>query len=84
MRVKGLDSLRFISALWVTFYHLGSFPLTQGVDRSKTRRAKFSVLYTIQYFVGLQQLLFFLSFRVSAFIYLILNKIMKLISETFG
>ena len=35
MRINGLDSIRFISALWVTFYHLGSFPLTQGIDRSK-------------------------------------------------
>lgn len=45
MRIKGLDSLRFISALWVTFYHLGSFPLTQGVDRSKLDGKIFGALY---------------------------------------
>jgi peptidoglycan/LPS O-acetylase OafA/YrhL len=32
-RVCGLDTLRFLAALWVVFGHCGSFPL-MGVDRS--------------------------------------------------
>ena len=33
-RVWGLDALRFIAALWVVFGHTGSFPLTEGIDRT--------------------------------------------------
>ena len=32
--VGGLDSIRFLCALWVVFSHVGSFPLTAGIDRS--------------------------------------------------
>lgn len=31
-----MDALRFIAALWVMFAHCGSFPLTEGLDRSRT------------------------------------------------
>lgn len=35
-RVSGLDALRFVAAVWVMFAHCGSFPLTEGLDRSST------------------------------------------------
>lgn len=35
-RIVGLDALRFIAALWVMFAHCGSFPLTEGLDRTNT------------------------------------------------
>ena len=31
--IAGLDSLRFVAALWVVFSHMGCFPLTEGIDR---------------------------------------------------
>jgi len=31
-RILGLDTFRFIAALWVVFCHCGSFPLTDGID----------------------------------------------------
>ena len=33
-RIIGLDSIRFIAAAWVMLYHVGSFPLVHGLDRS--------------------------------------------------
>jgi peptidoglycan/LPS O-acetylase OafA/YrhL len=33
-RICGLDTLRFIAAIWVVFGHCGSPPLTQGLDRT--------------------------------------------------
>ena len=33
-RIIGLDSIRFIAAIWVMFYHVGYFPLFNGLDRS--------------------------------------------------
>ena len=33
-RIRGLDTLRFIAALWVVFGHCGAPPLTEGLDRS--------------------------------------------------
>lgn len=33
-RIRGLDTLRFIAAMWVVFGHCGSPPLTEGLDRS--------------------------------------------------
>ena len=32
-RILGLDTFRFIAAVWVVFCHCGSFPLTEGIDR---------------------------------------------------
>lgn len=34
VRIRGLDTLRFIAALWVVFSHCGYPPLTEGLDRS--------------------------------------------------
>ncbi len=34
-RVVGLDSLRFVAALWVVFSHIGGFPLVAGADRGE-------------------------------------------------
>ena len=34
-RVRGLDSLRFICAMWVVFVHCGFFPLLQNVDKAR-------------------------------------------------
>jgi peptidoglycan/LPS O-acetylase OafA/YrhL len=33
-RISGLDTFRFIAALWVVFCHCGSFPLADGLDRA--------------------------------------------------
>jgi peptidoglycan/LPS O-acetylase OafA/YrhL len=33
-RVGGLDTVRFVCAMWVLFGHLGSVPLVNNVDRS--------------------------------------------------
>jgi peptidoglycan/LPS O-acetylase OafA/YrhL len=33
-RIIGLDSIRFIAAAWVMFYHIGYPPLLHGLDRS--------------------------------------------------
>lgn len=33
-KVQGLDTLRFVAALWVVFGHCGAFPLTEGLDRT--------------------------------------------------
>ena len=33
-RIIGLDSIRFIAAVWVMFYHVGYPPLLEGLDRS--------------------------------------------------
>ena len=33
-RIAGLDTLRFIAAIWVVFGHCGYFPLTEGLDRT--------------------------------------------------
>lgn len=32
-RVAGLDSLRSIAAIWVLFNHIGTFPMTNGLDK---------------------------------------------------
>ena len=34
-RVQGLDSLRFICAMWVVFLHCGFYPLIGNVDKTK-------------------------------------------------
>ena|ERR1051326_6554624 len=34
-RVRGLDSLRFVCAMWVVFVHCGFFPLLQNVDKTR-------------------------------------------------
>jgi peptidoglycan/LPS O-acetylase OafA/YrhL len=35
-RVAGLDTVRFVCAMWVLFGHLGFIPLISGIDRSHT------------------------------------------------
>lgn len=34
-RISGLDSIRFVAAMFVVFGHLGSLPLMEGVDESQ-------------------------------------------------
>ena len=33
-KINGLDSIRFVCAIWVVFGHLGLFPLLEGIDVS--------------------------------------------------
>lgn len=35
-RVAGLDSIRFVAALWVVFGHGSDFPLLDGLPRNST------------------------------------------------
>src|SRR3989442_10389239 len=39
-RVRGLDSLRFICAMWVVFVHCGFFPLIDNVDPHRADEAQ--------------------------------------------
>ncbi|MGZ5581634.1 MAG: acyltransferase family protein [Usitatibacter sp.] len=45
--VRGLDSLRFVAALWVVFSHLGAAPLFQSLDKSQVIGFVFNGLWGI-------------------------------------
>lgn len=46
IRVSGLDSIRFFSAIWVVFSHNGALPLTAGFDQTNKLSIIVNGLYT--------------------------------------
>jgi peptidoglycan/LPS O-acetylase OafA/YrhL len=58
-RIRGLDSLRFVCAMWVVFVHCGFFPLLDHVDKTKFAGKLFAVLYNNAFNASAAVIVFF-------------------------
>ena len=58
-RVRGLDSLRFVCAMWVVFVHCGFFPLLDHVDKTKFAGKLFAGLYNNAFNASAAVIVFF-------------------------
>ena len=58
-RIRGLDSLRFVCAMWVVFVHCGFFPLLDHVDKTKLAGKLFAVLYNNTFNASAAVIVFF-------------------------